>query len=488
MIVQDAGTIQWLRIELDGWDDMSFQRRLEILRQVWLKISWDSSDADSVRVPIGDFFGQMWEPKKLSNLYFSVDESGFECRFPMPFRKSAKITLHNHGETLISGKILIGLTRDPVSDDVGYFHCGWHRSSENLTRYPHEVLKTTGRGRLAGCLLGVASFDRSFWALESDETILRDNSKSVFWQGTGLEDYFNGGWYYRTVFQNPLFGLTMKRPFRTVQYRFHLPDAVTFDKSLNMSFERGPGNTSHAAYDSIVYYYLDRPAEAFGDLFRRTWITSPTDEFEARSLMTRLWDYEKFDDFSNAEKLTQHALKYWNYPADIKAIFTKRVQEYQRVRGDTPDSGMQIFVYANKKTTVFLDGVAVLTTSDPLRTKVKNISLSPGKHVLSVESETKSWPDWVQVGLKTGKDIFGIDSSWRCAVNPTGDWHSVTHDDQSWTQEFTTCKGPPEQEAVPFVYPDSHVDLQSQVEGVRLVASPSSAFQKLGFRKVFTVK
>jgi len=31
-----------------------------------------------------------------------------------------------------------------------------------------------------------------------------------------------------------------------------------------MSFERGPDNNSRAAYDSVVFYYLDSPRPAFG--------------------------------------------------------------------------------------------------------------------------------------------------------------------------------------------------------------------------------
>ncbi|MBI9019813.1 MAG: DUF2961 domain-containing protein, partial [Verrucomicrobia bacterium] len=304
----------------------------------------------------------------------------------------------------------------------------------------------------------------------------------------GLEDYFNGGWYYRAVFQNPLYGLTLKRPFRTVQYRFHLPDVVTFEKELNMGFERGPGNTSRAAYDTTVYYYLEQPSEAFGDQPRQAWLNPPPDEFEARSLMTRLWDYEKSDDFSNAEKLTQHAVMYWKYPADIKAILSQRVQAYQAQRsGVASEEAMTIFVYSNKKSAVYLDGKLVLATSDPTRSRVAAVDVPAGEHVLSVETEAGAWPDWVQAGLKKGVWIMGIDSSWKCAVNPVGKWRDSSYDDSGWNQPFGTCKGPPEQEAVPFVYPDPYVGLQSKLDGVRARELPPGVGAKVVYRKVFEV-
>lgn len=489
ILIEGPGMIRTLRIEPKGWVEMSFHQRRTLLRQVWMKISWDGSGEDSVRVPLGDFFGQMWEPKKLNNAYFSVDETGFDCRFPMPFRKAARITLSNYGKAPVDGQISIGCSSEPVPPGLGYFHSGWQRSTENHKGYPHTVLDASGKGRLAGCLLGVASKDRSFWVLESDETLLRDRSKEVFWQGTGLEDYFNGGWYYRTVFQDPLFGLTTKRPFRTVQYRFHLHDAVTFEKELKMSFERGPGNQSRAIFDSTVYYYLENPSAASGQKFSRSYVSPPADEFKEKSLMTRLWDYEKFDDYTNAEKLTRHAVEYWNYPKEIKSIFSRRVHAYQAHRsGEAAVGDSILFAYSNKKTDVFLDGERVLETSDPTRTRAVMIALPPGQHVLAVETQAGNWPDWVQVGLKNADGIFGIDPSWKCAVNPEGDWRDLMYNDDDWNQPFGVCKGPPEQEAVPFVYPDPFVGMQSMVEGARAHELPKQGVQKVVFRKVFAIK
>ncbi len=510
MTFDSGGMIRWLRLEIDGWAEMAFQRRMDVLRQAWISIEWDGSGKDSVRVPLGDFFGQMWEPKKLSNLYFSVDETGFECRLPMPFRASARISLTNPGQTSISGRVSVVKDDGPVPDACGYFHSGWQRSSENSKGYPHEVLSATGRGRLVGCLLGVASFDRSFWALESDETIRRDGNEKIFWQGTGLEDYFNSGWYYRTVFQEPLFGLTLKRPFRTVQYRFHLQDPVTFDKKLDMSFERGPANASRAAYDSIVYYYLDTPTEAFGSRILQISANPPPDEFEARSLMTRLWDYENLDDFLNAEKLTQYALTYWNYPPDIKALLELRLLEYQARRsgyGDVREmfhkvqaaggsAGVEaakliefhekgaalIFGYSNRKTTVFLDGRVVLTAGDPVRRTVAAIPVAPGRHSISLATEVGGWPDWVQAGLMKGGCAVGTDFSWTGAATDS----TFRDPGAAVISTVVLSKGPPEMEAVPFVFPDPYVGLQSGVDGLRYNAVQNGGGASV-FRKEFEV-
>ena len=80
-----------------------------------------------------------------------------------------------------------------------------------------------------------------------------------FWFGTGLEDYFTGGWYYQNVLARPLHGFASQNLFRTVQYRVHLPDVINFKQSFRMVFERGPDNASHGAFESLAWYYLDRP-------------------------------------------------------------------------------------------------------------------------------------------------------------------------------------------------------------------------------------
>jgi len=511
LALQSGGVVRKLRIELDGWGGMTFHQRRSLLRQLWLHIAWDGSGVDSVRVPLGDFFGQMWEPKKLSNLYLIVDDTGFECRFPMPVKKSASVVLHNYGKPAVSGSVMVVYDPQPAPDGAGYLHCAWLQTSEQYQGTPHAVLEVEGKGRLAGCLLGAASMDRSFWVLESDETISRDGAQEVFWQGTGLEDYFNGGWYYRTVFQNPLFGLTMKRPFRTVQYRFHLADAVTFSKELDMSFERGPGNKSRAVFASTAWYYLDRPVAAPSPRIQQAWVTPPRDEFEARSLMTRLWDYEKFDDWTNAEKLTAHALQYWRYPPEVHALFEVRLLAYQAelngyetvreqfhklsVSGDAgaknliryyEQDAVLFFTYSNKKTVVYLDGTRLLETSDPTRSQVAAIDLAPGRHVLAVETEVGKWPDWVQAGFKQAGQVMGLDSSWTCSQNPTGNWKELVYDDADWQLSISLCKGPPEQESVPFVYPDAYPGLQSAVNGVRARKIVDGG--KVVFRKVFETR
>ncbi|MBO4648416.1 MAG: DUF2961 domain-containing protein, partial [Lentisphaeria bacterium] len=100
------------------------------------------------------------------------------------------------------------------------------------------------------------SFDGSWWLLEGDECIEADGR--VF-QGTGMEDYFNGGWYYRGASFTPWSGILDRAPFRVGQYRFHLTDPVPFADRFSMQVERGDRNVSHGDIRSVAFFYLDDP-------------------------------------------------------------------------------------------------------------------------------------------------------------------------------------------------------------------------------------
>ncbi len=484
LTIDGAGLLQELRVEPEGWAAASFEQRVQTLRSIWVRMFWEGSQKASVSVPLGDLFGQMWQPCKVDSLYFSGDQTGLTIRFPMPFKTGCRIELENFSPKPFRGTVSWKQSNHSVPETYGYFHCAWTRSAGAAHGRPHTVLKTEGRGRLAGCLLGVASLEPRFWVLESDETITRDREKEPFWQGTGLEDYFNGGWYYRNVFCLPLYGLPSKRPFRTLQYRFHLSDAIPFKKELEMSFERGPDNQNNATFDSVAFYYLKKPSAAFSSA-RPAFFPAPSDQFEARSLMTRLWDYERFDDFDNAEKLLQYALEKYQYPPTFKNILQQRLHAYQ-----TPEQGGQTLVglFANKKTKLYIDGNLIIQSADPQRTAVQHIDLLTGQHVAVVETEVDQWPDGVLVFIKKGEQVLGTDLSWRCALNPSGPWHELDYDDSAWSQNSKLVKGPPELEAVPFIYPDPYVGCQSKVDGVRSGFKKRRPGDVLILRKVIDVQ
>jgi hypothetical protein len=100
------------------------QPRLSILR-----IYWDGQECPSVECPLGDFFASGWGGyAQISSLPVAVNPGrGFNCFWPMPFRKGCRITLQNLSdeETIAYYQINYALT--DVPEDAAYFHAQFRR-------------------------------------------------------------------------------------------------------------------------------------------------------------------------------------------------------------------------------------------------------------------------------------------------------------------------------------------------------------------------
>jgi hypothetical protein len=100
---------------------------------------------------------------------------------------------------------------------------------------------------------------------EGDDQAVIDGETAV--NGTGSEDFFNGGWYdvpgrWEDRVSLPLSGcLEFTRALgRTGGYRFFLGDAYAFRRSLRVTIEHGPeGNHEPADYTAVALLYAAAP-------------------------------------------------------------------------------------------------------------------------------------------------------------------------------------------------------------------------------------
>lgn len=214
-----------------------------ILRKLILRIYWDGKEYPSVEAPLGDFFGVgHCEYKHYTSQYLGMSSGGFYSYFPMPFEK-VRIELENMHDTLTT-LIFMNINYQQVEQlptGAGRFHC-MYNSGYNPGTHPVVVVKAQGRGHYAGCCLSMQGENYNYLSyLEAPEYVYIDtedyNKPTIV--GTGLEDYFNGGWYFRDQeFCAPLHGVPLKDVFRSMisMYRFHDKDALSFQKSLEFTF------------------------------------------------------------------------------------------------------------------------------------------------------------------------------------------------------------------------------------------------------------
>lgn len=248
-----------------------------ILKKLILRIYWDGSETPSVEAPMGDFFGiGHMEYRPFCSQFLGMSSGGFYCYFPMPFRK-VRLTIENLHESLPSSVFMnVNYNRlDSLPEDAGRFHCQFY-TGYNAGAEPLTVLQVKGRGQYAGLCLSMQGKNPNYLSfLEAPEYFYIDGEKEPRLVGTGLEDYYNGGWYFRDgEFSAPFHGVPLKDALRSMisMYRFHDQDAVLFSSALRMAFI-SPWASERLQpfwYASTAYYYLDRPGslEKTGD-FRK---------------------------------------------------------------------------------------------------------------------------------------------------------------------------------------------------------------------------
>jgi len=506
------------RLEFEpDWDAIPEAARDSVLRDWMVTIQYDGMTNESVRVPLGDLCGVPWRRIRAHSLYFGMEGDALFCAFPMPFAKSLRIRLKASRVTPVPIKIRTWVeTRDQSPmDKMGFFHASWWRSTPKDAGRSHPIVSLKGRGKFVGCLLSVCTLDNSYWALEGDETIRKDRERTPGWLGTGLEDYFNGGWYYQNVMAGPTHGLFVKEPFRAVQYRVHAMDPSQFKKSLEMEFERGPEQTSKAFFESVSWSYLADLQSAGSSRLRSTNRSTPQDSrLDMAATMTALWNYERFDDLQGErDELNMRIRRYGpRLPASVRRMLQFRLALVEEALGG-PDplptflqdseegvragakmlqqqreSGEALAVfYANMPAKLFVDGREVMQAGHPERSVAGLLNLSSGRHVLVIQAPRQRYPDWVQLAIR-GQDWFvGTDISWSFAFDPPGDWASMTYDDSDWrVLEGTGVKGPPEEPYI-WVEPDPFLNMQSKALGLRPSAEWPAQAGTVVYRKIVEI-
>jgi hypothetical protein len=232
------------------------------LRRIALKMYWDDESSPSVLAPLGDFFGNGFDRRHYVALPMGVSSGGFFVYLPMPFLERARIVAENGtGRSIDAFYFNIDLEKvDVLPADVATFHAWWNRDPRTTNPGPHLVLDARGRGYFVGTSLNAESHAERLWFLEGDEMFTIDGEFRG--QGTGTEDYFNGGWYFdQGPFSAPYHGLVVKDDSlaRIAAYRWHIPDPISFRESIRIELEHGHANQEVADYATMAYWYQVEP-------------------------------------------------------------------------------------------------------------------------------------------------------------------------------------------------------------------------------------
>jgi hypothetical protein len=286
----EAGIITHIWFTIDS--DESFH-----LKKLVLRAYWDGEAEPSVEVPVGDFFGlglgeYFLYQSALTNV---ASVRALNAYFPMPYARSALLTITNEGklrtDSFYHNIDYVALKELPPG--LGYFHAqyrqatpcrGWTdnwekndqpfvNNKKNLGGEGNYVfLEARGKGHFVGVTHAILQ-NQDGWVGEGDEMIFIDDRPERMINGTGSEDYYNGAWNFG--------GLTDARPFaylhngaplivgpervggRYCLYRWHLESPITFQKSMRVTMEHGHANHRSDSFFSTAYWYQSEPHARF---------------------------------------------------------------------------------------------------------------------------------------------------------------------------------------------------------------------------------
>jgi hypothetical protein len=268
-----SGVISALRLQLPQPADQA-------LAGLRLQIEFDGQTM--VDSPLGEFFGAGLGTNNVRSLMFATipqpnGSLALSAWWPMPFARSARVTLVNTtGETVSGIDSDVVTSSDPqwapalASGRAGYFTARSHAGPTTVGQ-DWSFADEQGHGKfvgvshtIRGARTKTAFSDDAPYFLEGAERVHTDGSASPQWYGTGTEDFYEGGWYFKngTHFSDPLNGQPDQRTatggcadYCVAVYRLTLAESIGYHSAIRFGIEHGKRNMVQPDYSSTAFLY-----------------------------------------------------------------------------------------------------------------------------------------------------------------------------------------------------------------------------------------
>lgn len=258
-----------------------------------LRFYWDDEAEPSIEVPVGDFFASGWgKYAQLSSLAVCVNPgSAFNCYWPMPFRKKARITLENISDREMTLYYQINYILAAVPRDAAYLHAQFRRESPLKSKGIYTIVDgIKGQGHYVGTYMAWEVHSPGWWGEGEIKFFMDGDQEFPTICGTGTEDYFCGSYNFDTkgpdgknrytVFNTPYAGLHQVLPPDKIYevgqrfglYRWHIMDPIRFEKDLKVTIQalgwQSGGRYLQLEDDiaSVAFWYQKEPHQKFPPL------------------------------------------------------------------------------------------------------------------------------------------------------------------------------------------------------------------------------
>jgi hypothetical protein len=266
-------------------------RNSGIIRHIWITVAqkayqdcvlrfyWDNEENPSIEAPLGDFFTNGHGLRyNVNSLPVCVNPSGgFNCYWPMPFKKRCQITIENQRwEDIPSFYYQITYDICEIPENVAYFHAQWRKSTIIREKPEHTILDSVkGSGHYVGTFISWTQLSDGWWGEGEIKFYIDDDKEYPTICGTGTEDYFGGAWGFGgETYSTPFLGYPYvekeggKVPKHCL-YRWHILDPIRFKKNLRVTIQAlgwWPNRKFQPLADdiaSLAFWYQIEPHNEF---------------------------------------------------------------------------------------------------------------------------------------------------------------------------------------------------------------------------------
>ncbi len=255
-----------------------------------IRFYWDGESEPSIECPVGDFFACGWGKYcQVTSLAVCVNPgSAFNCYWPMPFRRKAKITMENTAEKQMTLYYQIDYALGQVPAEAAYLHAQFRRENPLKSKGLYTILDgVEGRGHYVGTYMAWEVRSPGWWGEGEIKFYIDGDREFPTICGTGTEDYFCGSYNFENretkkyqVFCTPYTGLAQVLPpdeiYKPGQrfglYRWHIADPIRFEKDLRVTIQalgwQQGGRYLQLEDDiaSVAFWYQQEPHRKFPPL------------------------------------------------------------------------------------------------------------------------------------------------------------------------------------------------------------------------------
>ncbi len=266
---------------------------LDKTRWYILRFYWDDEKEPSIECPMSDFFACGWgKYAQINSLAVCVNPgSAFNCYWPMPFRKRARVTMENLDDKDMVLYYQVNYALGAVPEDSAYLHAQFRREDPLKQKGLFTIIDgVKGKGHYVGTYMAWEVHSPGWWGEGEIKFYMDGDTEWPTICGTGTEDYFCGSYNFDTkddagkarytVFSTPYSGLAQVLPPDQIYqpgqrfglYRWHITDPIRFEQDLRVTIqslgwqEGGRYLQTEDDVAAVAFWYQTEPHAPFQPL------------------------------------------------------------------------------------------------------------------------------------------------------------------------------------------------------------------------------